>query len=116
MLDVLLIKILYHLSVLELGFIVTPYLLNLDIKLILSHLEELLEHLLCFTIVMQKEYPSETGIVINNYKTIFITVNANVGDRTNQVNMKHLQGSCSCHDEVLPLAFRLDMLHKAYLS
>jgi hypothetical protein len=60
MLDAFLAKILFHLSVLELGSVVTPYLLDLSIKLILSLLQELLEHLLCFTLVMQKEYPSET--------------------------------------------------------
>jgi hypothetical protein len=52
-----LIKILFHLSVLELGSIVTPYLLGLGIKLILSPLQEFLEHLLCITLVMQKRIP-----------------------------------------------------------
>jgi hypothetical protein len=47
---------------------------------------------------MQKEYPSKTLIVINNYKTIFVTANTNIGDRTKQVHMKHLQMSHSCHD------------------
>jgi hypothetical protein len=60
MLDAFLIKIFFNLSVLELGAIIASYLLDLDIKLILSPLQELLEHLLCFTLVMQKEYPSET--------------------------------------------------------
>jgi hypothetical protein len=55
MLDAFLIKILFHLSDLELGSIVTPYLLDLDIKLALSPLQELLKHLLCFTLVMQKK-------------------------------------------------------------
>jgi hypothetical protein len=82
MIDALLIKIIFNLSVLQLGAIVTSYLLDLSIKHILSSLQELLEHLLCFTLVMQKEYPSETLIVINNYKTIFVSINANVGDRT----------------------------------
>jgi hypothetical protein len=52
MLDALLVKIVFNLSILELGAIVTPYLLDLSIKLILSPLQELLEHLLCFTLVM----------------------------------------------------------------
>jgi hypothetical protein len=60
MVDAFLIKIAFNLSILELGAIVTPYLLNLGIKLILSPLQELLEHLLCFTLVMKKEYSSET--------------------------------------------------------
>jgi hypothetical protein len=90
MLDAFLIKIIFNLSVLEFRAIITPYLLDLGIKLILSSLQELLEHLWCFTLVMQKEYPSETRIVINSYKTIFVTTNANVGDKTKQVHMKHL--------------------------
>jgi hypothetical protein len=60
MLGAFLIKIIFNLSVLEFGAIVTSYLLDLGIKLILSPLQELLEHLLCFTLVMQKECPSET--------------------------------------------------------
>jgi hypothetical protein len=90
MLDAFLIKIIFNLSVLELGVIVSPYLLDFGIKLILSSFQEFLEHLLCFTLVIQKEYLSEMRIVINNYKTIFVTANANVGDRTKQVHMKHL--------------------------
>jgi hypothetical protein len=60
MLDAFMIKIIFNLSVLELGAIVTPYFLDLGVKLILSPLQELLKHLLYFTLVMQKEYPSET--------------------------------------------------------
>jgi hypothetical protein len=60
MLDVFLVKILFHLSVLELGSIITSYLLGLGIKLILDPLQELLEHLLGFTLIIQKEYPSKT--------------------------------------------------------
>jgi hypothetical protein len=52
MLDVFLVKILFHLSVLELGSIITSYLLGLGIKLILGLLQELLEHLLGFTLIM----------------------------------------------------------------
>jgi hypothetical protein len=59
MLDAFFIKIIFNLSVLKLGVIVTSYLLDFGIQLILSSLQELLEHLLCFTLVMQKEYPSE---------------------------------------------------------
>jgi hypothetical protein len=54
MLDAFMIKILFNLSVLELGVIVISHLLDLGIKLILSSLQELLEHLLYFTLVMQK--------------------------------------------------------------
>jgi hypothetical protein len=42
---------------------------------------------LSFTLILQKEHPSETRIVINNNKTIFVTTNTNVGDRTNQVHV-----------------------------
>jgi hypothetical protein len=98
MLVAFLIKIIFNLNVLELGAIVTFYLLDFGIKLILRSLKELLEHLLCFILVLQKEYLSETRIIINNYNPIFVTANANVGDRTKQVHIKHLQGSFSCHD------------------
>jgi hypothetical protein len=60
MLDAFLIKIIFNLSVLEFRAIVTPYLLDLGIKLILSSLQKLIEHLLCFTLGMKKEYSSET--------------------------------------------------------
>jgi hypothetical protein len=59
MIGVFLINLVFNLSILELGAIVTSYLLDLGIKLILSPFQELLEHLLCFTLVMQKEYPSK---------------------------------------------------------
>jgi hypothetical protein len=36
---------------------------------------------------LQKEHSSEAGIIINNNKTIFVTVNTNVGNRTKQVHM-----------------------------
>jgi hypothetical protein len=103
MLDAFLIKIIFNLSVLELRANVTSYLLDLGIKLMLSSFQELLEHLLfsllsCKKNTQVKEYPSETKIVINNYKIIFVTPNTNVGDRIKKVHMKHLQESCSCHD------------------
>jgi hypothetical protein len=60
MLDAFLIKIIFNLSALEFRAIVTPYLLDLGIKLILSSLQKLIEHLLCFTLGMKKEYSSET--------------------------------------------------------
>jgi hypothetical protein len=63
-LDAFWIKIIFNLRVLELGAIVTSYLLDFGIKLILSSLQELLEHLLYFTLVLQKEYPREMRIII----------------------------------------------------
>jgi hypothetical protein len=41
---------------------------------------ELLEHSLCVTFILQKEYPIETGKVINNYLTIFVTTDAYLGN------------------------------------
>jgi hypothetical protein len=58
MLDAFMLKIFFYLSVVELGFIVTPYLLDLSMKLIMISLQEFLEHLLCFSFIMQKEYPT----------------------------------------------------------
>jgi hypothetical protein len=98
MLDAFFIKIIFHLSVLELGSIVTPYLLEFSIELILSSLQKFLERILCFTLIMQTKYSHEMRIIINNDNTIFVTANTNVGDRTEQVHMKHLQGSYCCHN------------------
>jgi hypothetical protein len=46
---------------------------------------------LSFTFILQKEYPSETEIIINNNKIIFVTTNTNVCNMTKQV---HIQKSC----------------------
>jgi hypothetical protein len=83
MLDVFFIKKVIYLCVLELGAIVTSNLLDLCIKLILSHYQELL----VFHFYLAKEHSRETGIIINNDKTIFVTINAYVGDRTKQVHV-----------------------------
>jgi hypothetical protein len=87
MLDVFFIKKVLYLRVLELGVVVTSYLLNLSIKLILCPSEELLKHLLCFTLILQKEHSSEMGIIIKNDNTVFVTANANVDDRTKHVHV-----------------------------
>jgi hypothetical protein len=87
MLDAFFIKTIFYLSVLKLGAIVTSNLLDFSIKLILCCLQEFLKHLSSFTFILQKEYPNETRIIINNDKIIFVTANANIGDRTKQVNM-----------------------------
>ena len=71
-------KILFYVGVLELGAIVTSYSFDLGFKLILGSFCKFLESLLYYTFVMQKEYPSETRIIINNDKTIFVTTNAYV--------------------------------------
>jgi hypothetical protein len=85
MLDAFFTKKVFYLCVLELGDVVTYYLLDLSFKLILCPSQELFEHLLCFAFILQKEHPSKTRIVINNDKTIFVTADAYVGDRTKQV-------------------------------
>ena len=65
-LDPFLLKELLHLKVLELGPVVAPYLLHLELKLVLSSPEEALEGPLGFRLILQKEHPSEAGKVINN--------------------------------------------------
>jgi hypothetical protein len=57
----------FNLSVPKLRAIVTSYVLDLELELILNSSYELLNHSLCFTFILQKEYPSETTKVINNY-------------------------------------------------
>jgi hypothetical protein len=60
MLNAFFIKIVFHLSVLEIGVIITSNLLDFSIKYILCSLQEFLEHLLSFTFILQKEHPGET--------------------------------------------------------
>ena len=81
MLDPFFIKELFNACVLELGSVVTSYSLDLHLKLILGSSCKFLEGFLDLTLVLQKEYPSETRIVINNYKTVFVTANAYVCHR-----------------------------------
>jgi hypothetical protein len=54
MLDAFFIKEVFYLCVIELGAIVSSYLLYFGIKLILCHSQELLDHLLHFTLILQK--------------------------------------------------------------
>ena len=84
----LFIKILFYVGVLELGAIVASYSLDLGFKLILGSLCKFLESFLCYTFVMQKKYPSEARIIINNNKTIFVTTNAYVSHRPKEIHMK----------------------------
>jgi hypothetical protein len=67
MLDAFFIEELFNLSVPKLRAVVTSYVLDLELELILNSPNELLDHSFCFTFILQKEYPSETGKVINNY-------------------------------------------------
>ena len=82
------IKIFFYVGVLELGAIVASYSLDLGFKLILGSFCKFLEGFLYYTFVMQKEYPSETRIIINNDKTIFVTTNAYINHRPEEIHMK----------------------------
>ena len=73
MLDALFIKKLLNLGVLEFGPIVSSHFLDGKTELLLSSSNEYLHLLLNLALVMQEKYPSETGIIINNNKTIFVT-------------------------------------------
>jgi len=84
----LFIKIFFYVDVLELGAIVASCSLDLGFKLILGSFCKFLEGLLYYTFVMQKEYPSETGIIINNDKTIFDTTNAYISHRPEEVHVE----------------------------
>ena len=87
MLDSFFTKIFFNIGVSEFRAIVTSNILDLQLKFILSSSNEFLDNFLNFTHVMQKEYPSETRIIINNYKTIFVTANAYVGDWSKQIQV-----------------------------
>ena len=91
MLDSFFIKELFNIGVLELCSIVTSNSLDLDIKLILGSFCKLLEDAMYFTLVTQKEYPSETRIIINNYETIFVTTKAYISDGSKYVHVKQFQ-------------------------
>jgi hypothetical protein len=41
-----------------------------------------------FWFILQKEYPSEAGKIINNNKTILTSPDAKVGDGSEEVHMK----------------------------
>jgi len=87
----LFIKILFNVGVLELGAIVTSYSFDLGFKLILGSFCKFLESFLYHTFVMQKEYPSETRRIIDNDKAIFVTTNAYVGHRPEEIHMEEFK-------------------------
>jgi len=60
------ITIFFNVGVVKLFAIVTSYLLDLDIKLILGILCKLLEYGCNFGLVLQEECPSIPGVIINN--------------------------------------------------
>jgi hypothetical protein len=87
MLNFFLLKIFLHLKILKFRFIVAPYLLHLQLKLILS------SGFLGFFIYPAKEYPSEAGIVINNNETILTSPDAKISNGPKEIHMKKLQRS-----------------------
>jgi hypothetical protein len=71
--DAFFIEIVFYLSILELGAIVTLNSLDFSIEFILCSLQEFLYHLMKF---LQKERPIEMRIIINNnYHTQFLCQN-----------------------------------------
>ena len=67
MLDALFIKKLFNLGDLELGPIVTSHFLDWKTKFLLCSSNEDIYLLLHLRLIKDKEYSSETGIIINNY-------------------------------------------------
>jgi hypothetical protein len=74
MLDALFIKELLNLSVLEFGPIITSHFLDGETGLLLSSSNKWLHFVPNLELIKQEKYPSEIGIVINNNKTIFVTL------------------------------------------
>ena len=72
MLDALLIKKLLNLGVLEFGPIVASHFLDGETELLLSSSHKSLYFVSNLTLIKQEKYPSETRIIINNNKTIFV--------------------------------------------
>jgi hypothetical protein len=73
MLDALFIKELLNLSALEFGPIVTSHFLDGKTELLLSSSNKYLHFVSNLTLIKQEKYPSETKIVINKNKIIFVT-------------------------------------------
>jgi hypothetical protein len=74
MLDSFFIKEFFNIGVLEFQTIVTSYIFDVQLIFILSSSNEFLDNSLSFTFILQEEYPSETRNIINNDKTIFVTI------------------------------------------
>ena len=73
MLDAFFIKKLLNLGVLEFGPIVASYFLDGETELLLSSSNKSLHFVSKLALIKQEKYPIETGIIINNNKTIFVT-------------------------------------------
>ena len=87
MLDSFFIKKFFNICIPKFRAIVTSNMLDLQLILILGSSYEFLDYPLSFTLILQKERPTEAGEIINNYKTIFVTANAYVSDRSKQVHV-----------------------------
>ena len=98
MLDALFIQKLFNLGVLELGPIITPYFLDWETEFLLCPSNEDFHLLLHLALIKDKEYPSETGIIINNNQSIFVTPDAKIGNRSKEIHMNQLQRLSSGHD------------------
>ena len=98
MLDALVIKKLFNQSVFEFGPIVTSYLLDRKTELPLCPSHKYLDFLLHLGLIINKEHLSEMGIIIDNNQTIFVTLNAQVGDRSKEIHVNQLQRLCGGHD------------------
>ena len=79
MLDSFFIKKFFNICIPKFRAIVTSNMLDLQLILILGSYE-FFDYPLSFTLILQKENSSEAGKIINNYKTIFVTVDAYVSD------------------------------------
>ena len=90
MFDALIIKKLLNLGVPELGPIITCYLLDWETKFLLCSPNKGLYLFLYLTLIKDKEYPSETGIIINNNRSIFITPDTRKGNRSKEIHMNQL--------------------------
>jgi hypothetical protein len=73
MLDALFIKKLLNLSVLEFSPIITSHFPDGETEFLLSSSNKCLHFVPNLTLIKQEKHPSETGIIINNNKTIFVT-------------------------------------------
>ena len=98
MLDALFIKEFFNLGILEFGPIATSYFLDWKTELSLCSSNKSLHLILHLALIKDKEHLSETGIIINNNKSIFVTPDAKIGNRSKEVHVDQLQWLCCCHD------------------
>ena len=87
MLDSFFIKKSFNICIPEFRAIVTSNILDLQLIFILGSSNEFLDYPLSFTLILQKEHPSEAGKIISNYKAIFVTTNAYISDGSKQIHV-----------------------------